>query len=96
MTALKFSPGISPEFVRFLQRLLIFYSYNYKQANSDGVKVKTAVAEPEKTNSDKDDATTVTGSPRQERLSGLMSRLRSCKMSLATVGQFDPLMATQA
>lgn len=30
MSALKFSPGISSDYVRFLQRLMIFYSYNAK------------------------------------------------------------------
>ena len=30
MSALKFAPGISSDYVRFLQRLLIFYSYNTK------------------------------------------------------------------
>ena len=35
MSALKFSPTISSDFMRFMQRLLIFYSYNLKQVSID-------------------------------------------------------------
>ena len=93
MSALKFNPAISSDYVRFLQRLLIFYSYNAKQSSVDPAanKISTPVRKAEADEMEQE--LTSEALPHDSRLQGMIRRLRNCKLSFHSLNHFDEKLA---
>ena len=97
MSSLKFAPGISSDFVRFLQRLLIFYSYNAKQSSFDPVigNILTTPQRKAEANEMEHDLTQE-ACPYDSRLQGMIRRLKNCKLQFHSLSHFDEKLAHQA